>query len=81
MAAWMEKALHGYFCRDVLSLVDLKWQWYWIKHAGFTKETKGFIFAAQEQALTTNTMKRNIFHLKLLSSCIGSSPSVMALRL
>ena len=48
MSAWMEKALHGHCFRDVLLLVDLKWQWYWIKHAGFTKETEGFIFAAQE---------------------------------
>ena len=61
MAVWMGKALYGHFCRDFLPLVDLKWQWYWIGHAGFTKETEGFIFAAQEKALTTSMMKRNTY--------------------
>jgi len=69
MAAWMGKALHGHFCKDVLPLVDLKWQWYWIEYAKYTKETEGFIFAAQEQALTTNVMKRQIFHLDTSSLC------------
>ena len=41
LAAWMEKALHGHFCKDVLPLVDLKW--HWINRAKFTKETEGFI--------------------------------------
>ena len=69
MAVWMGKALYGHFCRDFLPLVDLKWQWYWIGHAGFTKETEGFIFAAQEKALTTSMMKRNIFHLDVSPLC------------
>jgi len=69
MAAWMRKSLHGHFCRDVLPLVDLKWQWYWIGHTGFTKETEGFIFVAQEQASTTNIIKINIFHLDVSPLC------------
>jgi len=69
ISAWMGKTLHGHYFRDVLPLVDLKWQWCWIKHAGFTKETEGFIFAAQEQAVTTNIMKRRIFHLDVSPLC------------
>jgi len=63
LSAFLEKALHGQFYYEVLPQADSKWQWHWLKHAKFTRETEGLIFTAQEQALTTNVMRAKIFHL------------------
>jgi len=67
--ALLEKALHSQFCSDVLPQADSKWQWHWLQHAKFTRETEGSIFfAPQEQALVTNVMRAKIFTWTILHS-------------
>ena len=58
---WIDKVLHGQFLRDAVSLVDSNYQWKWLQHGGISKEVEAFLFAAQEQALPTNTIKNKIY--------------------
>ena len=69
LTAWLGKALHSQCCSDVLPQVNSKWQWHWLQHARFIRETEELIFTAQEQALTTNVMRAKIFHLDHSSLC------------
>jgi len=48
--AWCEKPFY-LICKS---------QWYWLKSGKFIKEWEGLIFAAQEQALSTNA---SLLHL------------------
>ena len=57
---WKEKKLHGKFITSVEELegVDMKKSFDWIKSGYLKKETEGLIFAGQEQALRTRSVKR-----------------------
>ena len=67
--AWHEKPLHGHFLRQVSDLICSKTQWLWLKFGKFTKELEGLIFAAQEQALSTNVMESRIYR-HLIVVCV-----------
>jgi len=61
------KALHGQFSRETATHVDNKWQWVWLKSSA--PEVEGYIFAAQEQAITTNVMNNKIFKFPVSPLC------------
>ena len=67
--AWREKPSHGQFLRQVSDLICPKTQWLWLKFGKFTKKLEGLIFAAQEQALSTNAMKSSIYRLPSPPNC------------
>ena len=56
---WKEKRLHGKFIKETEE-VRSEETWGWIRKAYLKKETEGLIFAAQEQALRTNWIRKNI---------------------
>jgi len=66
---WKSKPLHGQFLRDVQGDMDITWQWSWLTSGSLMPEIEGFILAAQDQAITTNALRCNIFHLPVLPSC------------
>ena len=49
--------------------MDAALQWSWLASASLMPETEGFILAAQDQAIATNALKCNIFHLPVSPSC------------
>jgi len=61
---WLQKALHGQFYRETSTHVDNKWQRVQLKSSGLSPEVEGYIFAAQEQAITMNVMNNKIFKLQ-----------------
>ena len=67
--AWREKPLHGQFLRQTSDLTCPKTQWCWLKSGKFTKELEGLIFAAQEQALSTNAIRSSIYMLPSSPTC------------
>ena len=56
---WMTKPLHGQFLRQTREVADSK-SWACMMPGNVKKETKGFLTAAQDQALTTNAIKVKI---------------------
>ena len=56
-SGWMDKPLHGQTADATKDLMDKDKNWNWLKHAGLKKETESTIFAAQEQAVGTNSVK------------------------
>ena len=61
LQSWRSKPLHGQFLR-VETSCDMNFQWKWLFSANLRKESEGF-FACQDQAITTNVVKANIFHI------------------
>jgi len=55
----MTKPLHGQYLRQTHQIADSK-SWAWLTTGGLKKETEGFLMAAQDQALRTNTIKVKI---------------------
>ena len=53
---WENKLLHGHHLRNIYGKHDHNSAWVWLKLGILKKETKGLIFAAQEQALQINTV-------------------------
>ena len=47
----------------------MNFQWKWLLFANLKKESEGFIFVFQDQAITTNVVKANIFHLPGSTNC------------
>ena len=68
MSNWNEKALHGKLVRDTED-VRSEESWSWIRKGFLKKETEGMIFAAQEQAIRTNWIKKNIDKQDVLEKC------------
>ena len=56
----MEMKLHGQFERETKELKTEE-SWNWIKNGDLKRETESLIMAAQEQALNTNAVKKNIY--------------------
>ena len=56
---WKEKQLHGKFIRETEE-VRSEETWGWIRKVYLKKEIEGLIFVAQEQALRTNWIRKNI---------------------
>jgi hypothetical protein len=57
---WQSKALHGQYLKDIEGKVDSDNIWNWLTNGELKKETEGFLLAAQDQALRTNTIKAHI---------------------
>ena len=61
--AWKSKPLHGqYPLQSQKADVYLHDTHQWLRSAGLTTETKGFIVAAQDQSLFTRNVQANILH-------------------
>ena len=67
-AKWQDKQLHGKFLRDTEE-VRGKDSWRWNKKGFLKKETEGLIFAAQDQALRTNWIKKHIDKRDVSEKC------------
>ena len=65
---WKEKHLHGKFLRETEE-VQGEGTWGWIRKGYLKKETEGLVFAAQEQALRTNWIKKNIDGQDISEKC------------
>ena len=59
--------LHGQFKRETEDLAGVSWDW--IRTGELKKETEGLIFATQDQALKTNTVKARIENQIVSSKC------------
>ena len=65
---WKEKQFHGKFIIETEE-VRSEETWGWIRKGYLKKETKGLIFAAQEQALRTNWIRKNIDGQEVSEQC------------
>ena len=57
---FLEKKMHGQFCREIPEKVDKEKSWYWLSRCDVKVETEALLCAAQEQALRTNYTKHHI---------------------
>ena len=64
-----EKELHGQFERGTKEVEDQKGNWLWLNKGYLKKETKGLIIAAQDQALRTNWIRKNIDKENISAKC------------
>ena len=64
----MKMKLHGQFERDTKELKTEE-SWNWIRKGDLKRETESLIMAAQEQALNTNAVKKNIYGLGESDKC------------
>jgi len=67
--SWKEKPLHGQFLRETHNQICTRSQWAWLLKGNVTKEMEATVFAAQEQALSTNAIKAHIYGLPCSSRC------------
>ena len=77
---WHEKALHGRFITAVKDDMDKEKNWEWLCYAGLKKETESTIFAAQEQAIATNSIRHSVYKENVANSCriCGSAEETVA---
>jgi len=68
LEAWRDKRLHGQFIRE-LDGIDIQQQWSWLHNSNLKKETEELGMAAQDQAISTNYIKPNIFHQGCSPQC------------
>ena len=64
-----EKVLHGQFERATKEVKDQKGSWLWLNKGYLKKETEGLLIAAQDQALRTNWIRRNIDKENISAKC------------
>ena len=57
---WKNKALHGKFLQITEEIADNKKTWQWVTMGSTRVDVQATIFAAQEQAFTTNTTRARI---------------------
>ena len=84
LQSWKEKPLHGQFLQDISSQICVKSQWLWLRFktfSRFSEEMEGIIFAALEQALSTNAIKTHIAYcvekalrLPFIFICVSNAP-------
>ena len=65
---WRDKQLHGKFLRDTDDVRGTE-SWGWSRKGFLKKETEGLIFAAQDQALRTNWIKKHIDKREVSDKC------------
>ena len=64
---YLAKPLHGQFFRGTENRDERSWEW--LKRGKLKKETEGLLFAAQDQALRTNSVKNRIDKQDVSPSC------------
>ena len=64
---YLAKPLHGQFFRGTENRDERSWEW--LKRGKLKKETEGLLFAAQDQALRTNSVKSRIDKQDVSPSC------------
>ncbi|XP_039276066.1 uncharacterized protein LOC111055986 [Nilaparvata lugens] len=70
LEAWKQKELHGRFAAALHSdCVDRKESIEWLQTSGIFGETEGFMFAIQDQVISTRAYKRYVMGLTVDSSC------------
>jgi hypothetical protein len=77
---WNEKPVHGQFLRQLSERIDRKWTFSWLSRGSLSIETEGFVCAAQEQAVLTRGIARNIYGMNVPDQCRlcgNSTESVM----
>ena len=67
---WIDKPLRRQTAAATKDFMDKDKNWNWLKHAGLKKETESTIFAAQEQAVGTNSVKNIIYKENVPKECI-----------
>lgn len=60
IANWNNKPLHGSYARNIKENADDKKSYQWISNGTTRKEIEAAIFAAQDQAFTTNAIKYRV---------------------
>ena len=66
---WQNKELHGQYLNNTDGKTDCEITWNWLKNGYLKKETKGFVMAAQDQAIRTNAIKARIDKTSSDSKC------------
>lgn len=61
--------LHGQFHRDTVELKNQEESWAWLAKGDLKKSTVSLLMAAQDQALSTNSVKHSIYHTSATSMC------------
>ena len=67
--SWRDKPLHGHFLRETSNQVYAKSPRPWLLNGNVKKEMEATAFAAQEQALSINAIKANIFRMPCSLKC------------
>ena len=62
--SWRDKPLHGMYHRQIEEVADIKKSYQWLEKAGLKDSTEALIMAAQEQALSTRSIKAGIYHTR-----------------
>ncbi|KAI5748289.1 hypothetical protein M8J77_023892 [Diaphorina citri] len=67
---WLEKKMHGQYGKIMKSdHINREQTYKWLTQGRLKGETEGLIIAAQDQAITTNYIKRRIHKLQVDSKC------------
>ena len=68
-AAFEEKTLHSKFIKETSDVRDNKNSWLWLRKGYLKKETEGLLLAAQDQALRTRWIMKNIDKKDVQDKC------------
>ena len=68
-AAFEEKTLHSKFIKETSDVRDKKNSWLWLRKGYLKKETEGLLLAAQDQALRTRWIMKNIDKKDVQDKC------------
>ena len=60
--------LHGQYVRDTKELKS-KESWNWLIKGDLKRETESLLIAAQDQALNTNSVKKQLYHIGETNLC------------
>ena len=61
--------LHGQFHRDTKDVKNGESLWEWLRSGDLKRETESLLVAAQDQALNTNAVKKEIYHTTATNKC------------
>jgi DNA-directed RNA polymerase subunit RPC12/RpoP len=66
---WKQKPLHGQYIRQLEENVDIERTFQWLRRSDFTIEAEGFVTAAQDQAIQTRSIAKNLYHTATSYKC------------
>ena len=61
--------LHGQFHRDTKDVKNGESSWEWLRSGDLKREMESLLVAAQDQALNTNSVKKEIYHTTATNKC------------